>query len=294
MFRKISIIIVIIIFLSLRSYAQVVYLKIDVKSSLFKQQADSLSLVLENQVLERYKSDMLSKKQTIYPIKTGNVGKYYYQIIVSDTLYDYEVKHKLTMFFCEQDVKGKLAYNEILHNDYETALEETLRWASVDLAVFGNVSHTINTKSKNIENQHKESLAIRNIIILFEMGKGVKKADFNLMKAIIYNKYNGCQQTIRTYLEQNGVKKYCNVYFYDEKIPKHNIENPVVVTYHITRKGNNYEMKQKTVGQYTPLMSEPSKEMIIEVEEFRTYPIMHLRMLSGSAYPLMQEILELD
>lgn len=274
--------------------AQIVHLDANIKSSFFQGKEDSLALSLSNQIIERYNAGMKLNNQPINPItlNPNKSSKYTYKVLVSDTIYEDDKIHKVEMIFYEQDIqKGILQQNILTNPSKEALFEEILRWASVDLSVYGNVSHTINTKAQNIETGH-DSLKIRNIIVLFEAEKSIKKDDFNTFKAIIYNKYNNCQEAI--HVHHKGKNKHCNLYFYDTKIPKNEIDNPVVVTYNISVKGDKYEFTQITKGQYEKKISEDYKKMIIDIKEFKKYPIMHMRMLSGSAYPLMQEVLELE
>lgn len=276
------------------SFAQVLSLEITVKSSFFKGKEDSLSLKLKLLILERYTFNATKNNQPIYPISIEKNGKYTYSIIVKDTLVDEEKKHKVEAYFLENDLGGALQKNILLDSNFESILEETLRWASVDLAVYGNVSYTVNTTSKNINSKLLTDLKISNINILFKKDKKTSKKNFQIFKSIICNKYNNVQNLIIAQLEQNKIEKYCNIFFHEKEIPKNILGNYVTVTYSISQKGNFYFLKQNTVGKYIQKKSEKNKKISLEISKFEKYPIIYLRELSGSAYYLIHDVLELE
>ena len=291
-----------LLFFPLQIFSQAINLKVNINSSFFIGQEDSLTNTIISRVIERIKSSEKKHNTKYNSIQLNNGSNYIIELDVLDTIVQYkEILHSKIRFI-ENDSIGWIFSYSGKDADKSRFITKVVDEITTIVKTFGDTSHTINTETKNIYNeklsiQEKDSLSLellRNIVVIFQIDKKIDKKNADIFKAIITNKYNNNQLGIWRHSLHVKKKRYCNIYIYDDTMPKNKIGNPIILIYKLSSKDNKYILSSSASGRYKKTgMGEPTKYLIIDKKDYERYPIKRIGNICSASYTIMKDALEL-
>lgn len=296
----------------LDSSAQSKAIKVNVTTSFFKtdKEKDEISSIYIDSVLKYYDKVNFLKYNQTYPFDTFKhtqllTKKYDFLFFaeISDTT---NKKGELVLYvkelLFEKDSLGLLYKGEFINNNKDFLSKNCFESAGIILTSYGHISYTKITKFSNfdtsklieVQGEFVPLQRLRNVIILLDVSDEIDKKSNDVFKTIIKNLFIDSQKSIYAQSLRRYKPKYVNLFFYDKKIPKkelNEIKSPVIVRIKLDKKDeNNLYFHQTIEGRYEKTDSEADTKKYFAIKDFDKYPYTTISNIS-SDYLIIKDIL---